>query len=228
MLQTVVLQRNPRIRTVAHESMHVATFIYYLIKKHYNNPYLLSQLFNWTLYEASVVKDDTSYGYFKRRNWGSYTDEAASYCCLAGFIGGYIFTDFESPNTNNSSYEFKKHIIQNYDLINWLVNDEWSNSDDLKFHYKLYGANADLENSNVCCYSLCIKIINEIVDLLKHKCFVDLLTDCMELLIRKQTLCSVDLVNLAYKYKETILLDVINHSKICVSLGDNHPIYKYF
>lgn len=221
MTQALVLQKVADKETVAHESIHVTAFIYYLIKyyPHFNNYELLDEIFDWTLDNVTIVETDDYKGQFCHRNWKNFTRQAHVYCCFAGMLGGYIYSFIDKPN-------FSKE--KNLDLLTWIFDNDMD-PEKLRLYYDMYGASKDLEQTGIVDYNERLDYIKEILSLLKGSTvFNDLLNDCMKQLENKRILYKEELVSLAHKYMGRILCETFTKKRTCVSITEKGPKYSYY
>jgi len=220
----LVLKKVSGIDTAAHEAMHVATLIYYIIKYYDENRLeLLNDIFNWSLRVATIIENEAenSKGCFYHRAWGRYTEKADVYCSFSGFIGGYIFFGVD----NESNTEWKRRL----DTLNWLLYSKYVNKEELEERYRLWGASSDLELTKVTDYEEQLKYVREITKLLKRSTlFQDMFLDCLKRLQDKHTLYTEELVELANRYRDKIIAEAYTSKVYCISISGKQPKYHYY
>lgn len=230
MEQSLVPVKVSDIKTAVHEAMHAATLIYKTIDNNIVNYKLLNEIFDWILWEVTIVEDDDCAGCFRHRSWHGYTDESNISCCLSGFIGSYIMTGYKKEEED----DLKKYIRKSNDLMKFVINNNFKNREDIRHSYKMWGSESDFtkayewSDKNL---EKMMKLIKEITELIDHSSvFVDMVVEIAKDLDEQHTLDRAYLLSIADKYKERIILEsFMKQNIVCLSIDNSGRVnYNYF
>lgn len=244
----LVPQKVSAIDTAAHEAMHAAMFIYKTIEclESRGRLDLLDDVLDWTLTELTIIENEAegSAGCFYHRNYSDYTKDAHIYSCVSGFIGGYMFLGADRKNNADKRIREKtgheeseshacylEHELR-VDMIGWLLKGDFKKFEGIKHEYKTFGSEGDLEatlkhiEKDQC--RDCIARAYEIVK--TSNSFKQLFIDILEEVTAKHQLFKDDLVAIANKHKDDIILaSYIGHKITCVSLNSNgRAVYTHY
>ena len=232
MEQSLVPVKISGIGTAVHEAMHVATFIYKVIDENLRNYKLLNEIFDWILWEVTIVENDAedSAGCFRHRSWKGYTDESTISCCLSGFLGSYIMTGYKEEKEG----DLKDYMRRSNDLLKFVINNNFKNREYIHDSYKSWSSESDylkayeLSDKNL---NKMLKLMREITELIdSSNAFMDMVVEITNDLVKQHTLDRAYLLSIADKYKERIILESFMRQNItCLSIDNSGRVkYIYF
>lgn len=232
MEQSLVPVKVSDVETAVHEAMHAATFIYKTIDDNLHNYKLLNEIFDWILWEVTIVENDIeeSAGCFRYRSWKGYTDESNISSCLSGFLGSYIMTGYEKETES----DLKAYMRKSNNLLKFVLDNDFKNKNDIRHYYKTWGSEGDylkayeLSNKN---FDKIMKLIKEITELIDSSdTFMSMVVEITNDLVERHTLDRAYLLSIADKYRERIILETFkNRNVLCLSLDKSgRAQYSYF
>jgi len=229
MTQAIVPFKVSDLDTAVHEAMHAATLIYKTIDN--TSDYKrLNAIFDWILYEATIVQSENSAGCFRHRSWIGFTEDSNISCSLSGFIGSYNIFGYTNKE---QKVDIKTYIRQANHLMKFVISKEFNNKHAVRRVYKLWSSDGDFDAAYNYCerdFNKLMKCMEEIVDLIDHSdVYLEMVQEIAQGLLEKYTLDRAWLTALARKYQERIILESqMRNNIVCVSLGDPYPSYSYF
>ena len=221
LVQSLVPIRVSGIEIAVHEAMHAATLIYKTIDENLRSYKLLNKIFDWILWEVTIVEDDAeeSVGCFRHRSWDGYTDESDISCCLSGFLGSYIMTGYRKEKEN----DIKAYIRKSSYLLKFVIDYNFRDRGEIRHFYKIWSSEKDylrayeLSDKNS---DKLLKLMRDIVELIDiSDAFMDMVVEITNDLVEQHTLDKAYLLSIANKYKERIILESFMRQNItCLSI----------
>lgn len=219
LVQSLVPIKVSGIEIAVHEAMHVATLIYKTIDENLRSYKLLNEIFDWILWEVTIVENDAeeSVGCFRHRSWDGYTDESDISCCLSGFLGSYIMTGYKGES------DLKAYMRKSNDLLKFVIDHNFRDRDEIHHFYKIWSSEKDylrayeLSDKN---FDKLLKLMRDIVELIDNSdAFMDMVVEITNDLVEQHTLDRAYLLSIANKYKECIILESFMRQNItCLSI----------